>query len=166
MGERPTATKYYPIFQAMCYKWWGADITINQLRHLMIGVGREFLRPTETFLAWQKSVAASSDHSFEVETSHYAIPFDDLPRLTSSKIWEARSVAHEWWGVIGALGADAPPPLPIRSRPVVDVEDLSTQILKRVEEQLQTLLPGIIARVLPASDHGEYLNSAVFALTE
>lgn len=155
MGERLKPTQQYPRFEAMTQQMWGVSWGINSTRHAMIGLMREFLKPSATFLEWDRAVAASSDHSLEVETAHYAIQHSDLPRLSSSNVWEAREVAHQWWEAIGALNPDGPHPLPLRSRPVLEVEDLSTKILKSVEEMLQKMLPSMLARAIPTSITGE-----------
>lgn len=156
MGKRITPTQQYPRFEAMNQKYWGAAWGINQTRHGMIAMMRQFMRPPEAFTRWDQAVAESSDHSFEVETSHYAVEFREVPRLTSSKVWAARTVAHEWWAVIGANSPGGPHPLPLCSKPIVEVDDLSSKILKSVEEHLERLLPAMLARALPASLTGEH----------
>lgn len=176
MGKRLKSANYYPRYEALNMHFLGVSWGIHDTRHAMIGIAREFIHPNETFTAVQRAMAASSDHSVAIESSHYAIQYKDIPRLTASFIWEARYVIKEWWAAIGASGIESDYSVPLRSRAALNVEDISCQIIRRVEEKLATsmdamlgkILPSIIAGVLPGTLSCKFLLSAVitfFVLT-
>lgn len=157
MGIRLKPANEYTRYEAFMQYFFGVNWGINHTRHFLIGMSREFIEANETFMAIQRVMAASSDHSVDVEKSHYAIQYKDVPRLTSSYVWEARYVIREWWKAIGALGTETEYSVPLRSRVKVDVEDISTQIVRCVEEKLagslevfmRDKLASIITEALP-----------------
>lgn len=113
--------------EALNLRFLGLSMSVNEIRHCMIGIAQQFLEPNRSATALQQAMAACSDHTVEVETAHYAIQYKDAPRLTSGAVQDARYCLHEWWKAIGACGAEGKVSLPLFSRPVVDAEDVSSK---------------------------------------
>lgn len=120
---------------------WG----VRAARHAMIANANAHIAPNTAFADAQRAQAASSDHSVDVENSHYAIKFNDVRRLSNYDLSEARWLSNEWQKVLGMCG---PPLRPLQERAVFQEEDLVTRINRVVEATLKECLPRAIANAL------------------
>lgn len=115
------------------------------MRHAMIAIAKAFIMANRAFADAESALAENSDHSVETENAHYAIKFGDVTRLTNFTVCQSRWVARQWQAVLGMAG---PPLRPLKERALFVDEDLSTRVMKLVEDKLTASLPSIIASAI------------------
>lgn len=93
-GARVPVTSVYTWYLNLIKRYMGVSWGVGDTRHGMIAVAQQYLAPGKVFADLQQITAGSSDHSVAIEEHHYAIRFDDIPRLSNLVICRTRYEVH------------------------------------------------------------------------
>lgn len=102
-GQRMTSEYFYELVKRMTLKYFGVELSVNMLRHILIAITREYI-PTEYHrLNFDGDTVADlmAAHGAEVAISHYAISDSLLPEQTEETMKQSLDFCRAFHNIFG-----------------------------------------------------------------